>query len=188
MEDNKLERILVYMRWSLRIAVSVHFPHSAAQKPIWHISCSLLACTTGGNMRHPYLHLIAMNKQEKTKLKQLVETSFNKLSKHVSELQVRDERLSRKTSNLYNDRQENELDDREVNEYALQTATKKLVALQRTLSKIEEENFGNCIRCGNPIPIARLMAVPEATKCLECAAREPENIYPDFPAVGAYKH
>jgi DnaK suppressor protein len=139
-------------------------------------------------MRHPYLYLIAMNRQEKIKLRQLVETSFNKLSKHVSELQVRDERLSRESNRIRNDRHEAELNDREVNEYALQTATKKLVALQRTLSKIEEENFGNCIRCGNPIPIARLMAVPEATKCLECAAKEPENIYPDFPAVGAYKH
>lgn len=139
-------------------------------------------------MRHNYLYLIAMNRQEKIKLKQLVETSFSKLSKHVSELQVRDERLSQKTSRIFNDRQDAELNDREVNEYALQTATKKLVALQRTLSKIEEENFGNCVRCGSPIPIARLMAVPEATKCLECAAREPENIYPDFPAVGAYKH
>ena len=139
-------------------------------------------------MRHPYLYLIAMNRQEKIKLKQLVETSFNKLSKHVSELQVRDERLSQKTNRIRNDHQDAELNDREVNEYALQTATKKLVALQRTLSKIEEESFGNCTRCGNPIPIARLMAVPEATKCLECAAREPENIYPDFPAVGSYRH
>lgn len=146
-------------------------------------------------MRQSYLFLIAMNRQEKIKLKQLVETSFSKLSKHVSELQVRDDKLSRKTSQAFNDRQDTdndrqdtELNDREINEYALQTATKKLVALQRTLSKIEEENFGNCVRCGNPIPIARLMAVPEATKCLECAAREPENIYPDFPAVGAHKH
>jgi DnaK suppressor protein len=139
-------------------------------------------------MRHPYLYLIAMNRQEKIKLKQLVETSFNKLSKHVSELQVRDDKLSRKVDQAFNDRQDTELNDREINEYALQTATKKLVALQRTLSKIEEENFGNGVRCGNPIPIARLMAVPEATKCLECAAREPENIYPDFPAVGAYRH
>ncbi|HEX7025785.1 MAG TPA: TraR/DksA C4-type zinc finger protein, partial [Gammaproteobacteria bacterium] len=108
------------------------------------------------------------------------------LSKHVSELQVRDERLSRKPNR--NDHPDIELNDREVNEYALQTATKKLVALQRTLLKIEEENFGNCTRCGNPIPIARLMAVPEATKCLECAAQEPENIYPDFPAAGGYRH
>lgn len=139
-------------------------------------------------MRQHYFYLIAMNRQEKIKLKQLVETSFDKLSKHVSELQVRDEKLTHKAGQAFNDHQEAELNDREINEYALQTATKKLVALQRTLSKIEEENFGNCIRCGNPIPVARLMAVPEATKCLECAAREPENIYPDFPAVGAYRH
>lgn len=139
-------------------------------------------------MRHPYLYLIAMNRQEKTKLRQLVESSFSKLSKHVSELQVRDERLSRNVHHMTNGHHSTELNDREVNEYALQTATKKLVALQRTLSKIEEDSFGICNRCGNPIPIARLMAVPEATKCLECAAKEPENIYPDFPAVGNYKH
>ncbi|HET7771349.1 MAG TPA: TraR/DksA family transcriptional regulator, partial [Chloroflexota bacterium] len=36
----------------------------------------------------------------------------------------------------------------------------------------EAGTYGECESCGNPIPKARLDALPEATLCIECKAGE----------------
>lgn len=46
----------------------------------------------------------------------------------------------------------------------------RLVRLQEALVRVEEdEDFGLCIDCGDPIPMARLKAMPETEMCVECA-------------------
>jgi RNA polymerase-binding transcription factor DksA len=37
------------------------------------------------------------------------------------------------------------------------------------LSRIEAGTYGICSSCGEKIPVARLEAIPHATKCLKCA-------------------
>ena len=41
--------------------------------------------------------------------------------------------------------------------------------VQRALSKIELGTYGTCERCGNPITIERLDALPWAILCIGCA-------------------
>jgi len=53
----------------------------------------------------------------------------------------------------------------------------RLKALARSEEKIREGTYGRCDACGQPIPPARLQAVPEATRCLPCA-RELEQRSP----------
>ncbi|HEY5578271.1 MAG TPA: TraR/DksA C4-type zinc finger protein [Acidimicrobiia bacterium] len=43
--------------------------------------------------------------------------------------------------------------------------------VMRALERIEEETYGICEVCGNPIPVARLEALPYATTDVECARR-----------------
>ena len=46
----------------------------------------------------------------------------------------------------------------------------RMVRLQEALKRVDEdEDFGLCIDCGDPIPIARLKAMPETEMCVECA-------------------
>jgi RNA polymerase-binding transcription factor len=63
------------------------------------------------------------------------------------------------------------INNKSVNEAALRTAENKLIKLTMALEKIDEPNFGNCIRCSQPIPEGRLMIMPESTKCVSCAQR-----------------
>jgi DnaK suppressor protein len=42
--------------------------------------------------------------------------------------------------------------------------------LIEALSRMEAGEYGTCERCRNPIPFGRLDAVPEATRCITCAA------------------
>ncbi len=46
----------------------------------------------------------------------------------------------------------------------------RLVRLKEALKRVDEdEDFGLCIDCGDPIPMARLKALPETEFCVECA-------------------
>lgn len=46
--------------------------------------------------------------------------------------------------------------------------TAELGAIDAALQRIEAGNYGECIDCGVDIPIARLHAAPEASRCIGC--------------------
>lgn len=57
-----------------------------------------------------------------------------------------------------------------VAEAQLSKAKVRLVRLKEALKRVDEdEEFGICLDCGDPIPMARLLAMPETEMCVECA-------------------
>ncbi len=44
-------------------------------------------------------------------------------------------------------------------------------AIREALERLDEGSFGQCIDCGGRIAIARLTALPYASRCLDCQAR-----------------
>ncbi len=56
-----------------------------------------------------------------------------------------------------------------INEANLNTAKVKLVKLERALSKLDDPDFGICAICEEPIPVGRIMLIPETTVCVQCA-------------------
>lgn len=63
------------------------------------------------------------------------------------------------------------INNKGVAEAALRSAKTKLSKLQIALTKIDNTDFGKCSMCKNPIRPARLMYLPESTKCVRCADR-----------------
>jgi len=61
------------------------------------------------------------------------------------------------------------INNKSVAEVALRSSKRKLGNLKVALSKIDEPDFGICNSCKNPIAPARLMYMPESTKCVRCA-------------------
>lgn len=49
----------------------------------------------------------------------------------------------------------------------------RLKSLTRAEEKIRRGTYGRCDMCGQPIPPARLRALPEAVLCVACANRVP---------------
>ena len=47
-----------------------------------------------------------------------------------------------------------------------------LARTERALAKLDEGTYGSCDACGEPIPPARLEAMPDSVLCLACAAAE----------------
>jgi DnaK suppressor protein len=47
-----------------------------------------------------------------------------------------------------------------------------LARTERALAKLDEGTYGTCDTCGEPIPPARLQAMPDSVLCVACAASE----------------
>jgi RNA polymerase-binding protein DksA len=46
---------------------------------------------------------------------------------------------------------------------------REIASVKRALARIEDGNYGECVRCGEDIAPARLDARPEAALCIDCA-------------------
>ena len=56
-------------------------------------------------------------------------------------------------------------------ELTLDENTKHLLnQIEHALVLIKKKKYGNCENCQNPIPVARLEALPYSTNCKDCAA------------------
>jgi DnaK suppressor protein len=51
----------------------------------------------------------------------------------------------------------------------------QLAAVEHALQKFEDGTYGLCDNCGKPIPPERLEALPQATLCLDCKARQAKD-------------
>jgi DnaK suppressor protein len=63
------------------------------------------------------------------------------------------------------------INSKSINEAALRRARNTLSRLERTLRKVDDPDFGLCRECEEPVPFARLMAMPESDLCVACAEK-----------------
>ena len=63
------------------------------------------------------------------------------------------------------------INSKSVNEATLRQAKIKLGQLEHALHRIESNDtaFGTCSKCGEAIPLPRLLLMPESDKCVNCA-------------------
>ncbi len=59
-----------------------------------------------------------------------------------------------------------------INQAALGNAKRKLARLQHALTQVDDPDFGVCYECGEPIPIGRILLMPESTMCVQCAEEQ----------------
>lgn len=105
---------------------------------------------------------------DKTEIKALVNKEIEKTQKIIKEYEelVKPEapdvaigRVSRMDA----------INNRSVVEASLRQAREKLDKLNFVLTKVDKPDFGLCMRCGNPIPIGRIIIRPESVHCVNCA-------------------
>ena len=61
------------------------------------------------------------------------------------------------------------IQQQEISRNTLRQVRGQLAQLESALSQIDSPEFGLCAECFNPIPAGRLMAMPGATHCVNCA-------------------
>lgn len=60
------------------------------------------------------------------------------------------------------------INNKSVTEAALRKAKEKLEKLNFALATINDTDFGVCIRCHRPIPLGRILIMPQARTCVKC--------------------
>jgi DnaK suppressor protein len=55
-----------------------------------------------------------------------------------------------------------------INDHALNNAKIRLKKIEAALKRIEDDEYGFCLECGDEISEKRLNAVPESPQCMEC--------------------
>ena len=61
------------------------------------------------------------------------------------------------------------INNKSVVEAALRKAEEKYNKLKLVLDKVDDSDFGLCLRCGSPIPIGRVLLMPQSRNCVRCA-------------------
>lgn len=78
---------------------------------------------------------------------------------------------------------DNAVDDEfhHVSSQLAQSESRELAQIEEALGRIRQGSYGSCESCGEEIPLARLQALPYATRCVKCQ-RESEQQQTDHPS------
>jgi DnaK suppressor protein len=61
------------------------------------------------------------------------------------------------------------INNKSVTEAALRKAIEKLEKLRTALTKVDSDDFGICIKCKKPIPLGRILVMPQSRTCVNCS-------------------
>ena len=111
-----------------------------------------------------------MNLEEKDQLNIKIDEKINQTEQEITELEELTKPISPENSIGRISRMD-AINNKSVAEAALRSSRKKLTSLKFALSKVDSPDFGQCTVCKNPIPTARLLYMPESTRCVRCADR-----------------
>ncbi|MFE8070534.1 TraR/DksA family transcriptional regulator [Marinobacteraceae bacterium S3BR75-40.1] len=54
-------------------------------------------------------------------------------------------------------------------------AEAEIAKINRALIRMDEGSYGECVDCGEPIPVERLKARPYSSRCVDCASRQEQG-------------
>jgi DnaK suppressor protein len=109
-----------------------------------------------------------MAKIDKAELKAKIEAEISKTESHILEYKeltkpVAPENAIGRISRM------DAINNKSVIEAALRKAKEKLLKLKLALSTIDDKDFGLCVRCHKPIPLGRILIMPQARSCVACS-------------------
>ena len=109
-----------------------------------------------------------MKLEQKQELKQHIRTEIENIKKDIASFKKLTQPIAPDNAIGRLTRME-AINSKSINEAALNKFKNTLPKLERALKKIDASEFGLCSECEEPIPFARLMIMPEADLCVQCA-------------------
>lgn len=109
-----------------------------------------------------------MDNEQKKEIRRIINDKIEETRKEIKELEELTKpiapdnaigRLSRMDA----------INNKTINDAALREQKSRLQKLERALTKLDEGNYGKCIKCGEEIPFGRLKFMPWTSKCVKCA-------------------
>lgn len=109
-----------------------------------------------------------MNASDRKVLEKKIVSEIEQLKKEIEELEelvkpIAPENAIGRISRM------DAINNKSVNEAALRKAKIRYEALKHASLSIKDPNFGSCVRCGEAIPMGRLLLRPQSQSCVSCA-------------------
>ena len=109
-----------------------------------------------------------MHRLNKVEIRSVIEDEIGKTKKQVAEYKeltkpIEPENAIGRISRM------DAINNKSVTEAALRKAKDKLEYLIFALTKVDDDDFGICIKCKQPIPLGRILIVPQARACVKCS-------------------
>ena len=111
-----------------------------------------------------------MSPEEKIELRSLIEQEIVKLTEEIATLEAGSKPISPDNAIGRLIRME-AINAKSISDANMRKAGLRRRRLEDALSRIGEEDFGICEGCERPIPMQRIMIVPESTYCVRCLSR-----------------
>ena len=109
-----------------------------------------------------------MNKAQKQEIKQRIASEIEKTQLSVGEYKEQTKPIAPENAIGRVSRMD-AINNKSVVEAALRKAEEKLNKLLLVKDKIDDDDFGLCMRCGKEIPIGRILLMPQSRNCVGCA-------------------
>ena len=109
-----------------------------------------------------------MDEQQRDRLLEKIEAEIAATEKDIASLEEKTKPIAPDDSIGRLSRMD-AIQNKSVNEAALRAAKIRLTQLRHALANIDDPEFGICDMCMEPIPIGRIMLMPETRRCVECA-------------------
>jgi DnaK suppressor protein len=109
-----------------------------------------------------------MNERMKKKIEDKIDNEINKTIESIFEYKKLTKPISPENSIGRVSRMD-AINNKSVIESALRNLEDKLLKLKLVKRKIDNDDFGICVRCKNMIPLGRILIVPESRYCVNCA-------------------
>ena len=109
-----------------------------------------------------------MNSKDRQDLKARIKSNCEKLKNQIEELKelvkpIAPENAIGRVSRM------DAINNKSINVEALRKAKIRYTALKSALDRINDVDFGICMRCGKEIPLGRLSIQPQSKSCVKCA-------------------
>ncbi len=111
-----------------------------------------------------------MTEDERKNIGRLIECGIEELKKNIAEMKDSTKPVSPDNAIGRLSRMD-AMGSRMVSEATLNSLKSKLSKLEYLARRVHHPDFGICTLCGDPIPLKRLMVIPESTRCVHCADR-----------------
>lgn len=108
-----------------------------------------------------------MKPQDKTDIKNIIEKQIQEIQQKLPGLKEQTKPISPDNAIGRLSRME-AISERSVNEATYRKACVRLEKLLATQKRIDDEEYGECLECGEEIALKRLQTLPESTLCMEC--------------------
>ncbi len=105
---------------------------------------------------------------DKAQVKEKIEEEIVEVKKGIEELTLQSRPISPENAIGRVSRMD-AINNKSISEASLRQSQDKLAKLEKALNRIDEPDFGICVGCKKPIPLGRLMLMPHASRCVNCA-------------------